>query len=118
MKILIIEDRKDLLYALTTILTVEGYEVETAETFLTGKLLISKNKYDLVIADLLLPAWAELELAEAINNNIHQLNIPVIVITETEDSMFDNTFGFAEICLTKPLNKKLLMLAIKSVLRN
>ena len=80
MKILVIEDDKELLYALKTILTVEGYEVDTAESFVAGKSKITENQYGLLITDIMLPHWGSFDLVDAqstLNNHLGSLQSKV-----------------------------------------
>ena len=118
MKILIIEDDKELLYALNTILTVEGYEVETADTFLSGRKMISENQYDLLITDIMLPYWGGFDLVDAAKETPSGDKIPVIVITGMDEDILNSTITFAEKCITKPFHKKLLLDAVSEVLHS
>ena len=116
MKILLIEDDKELLYALDTILTVEGYEVDTADTFVDGRNLISKNQYDLLITDIMLPHWGGFDLVDAAKESPTGEKIPVIVITGMDEDILNSTLTFAEKCITKPFHKKILLDAVSEVL--
>ena len=118
MKILVIEDDKELLYALKTILTVEGYEVETAETLHSGKRMISENQYDLLITDIMLPHWGGFDLVDAAQENPSGTKVPVIVITGMDEDILNSTLTFAEKCITKPFHKKLLLDAVSEVLHS
>ena len=116
MKILVIEDDKELLYALKTILTVEGYEVDTAETLVAGKSKITENQYDLLITDIMLPHWGGFDLVDAAKETATGSKIPVIVITGMDEDILNSTITYAEKCITKPFHKKLLLDAVSEVL--
>ena len=54
-KILLIDDSQEILEILSTYLTSEGYEVETASDGLTGISMIGNNFYDIVLTDIKMP---------------------------------------------------------------
>ena len=55
MKILIAEDTKDLIHALTVLLQHEGYDVDSALDGQQALDLVSANGYDAVILDIMMP---------------------------------------------------------------
>jgi len=118
MKILVIEDDKELLYTLKIILKAEGFEVDTAETFRSGKSQISENHYDLVITDIMLPYWGGFDLVDAVKENAESAKTPVIVITGMDEEVLSSTHTYAEKCLVKPFNKHVLLEAVNTLLYN
>jgi DNA-binding response OmpR family regulator len=115
-KILIIEDDKELLYAIKTILSLEGYEVDTADSVHTGKTKISGVSYDLVITDIMLPYWGGFDLIDAVKEHEDSNKTPVIVITGLDEDILNSTLTFADKCITKPFNKSQLLEAVSSLL--
>lgn len=116
-KILVIEDDKELLFSLKTILSIEGYEVETADSVIEGKTKINENNYDLVITDIMLPHWGGFDLVDAVKESDTKKKTPVIVITGMDEDILNTTRTFAEKCLTKPFNKQVLLSAVDEVLQ-
>ncbi len=116
-KILVIEDDTELLFALKTILSIEGYQVETADSVVAGKIKIAENNYDLVITDIMLPHWGGFDLVDAVKENENKRKTPVIVITGMDEDILKTTRTFAEKCLTKPFNKQILLSAVDEVLQ-
>lgn len=114
-KILIIEDDKELLYAIKTILSLEGYEVDTADSVHTGKTKISGTSYDLVITDIMLPYWGGFDLVDAVKEHEDSNKTPVIVITGLDEEILKSTITFADKCITKPFNKRQLLDAVSSL---
>lgn len=55
MRILVVEDDKEIQELITYFLTKEGYEVDRASDGLEGLKLLKENKNDLVVLDLMLP---------------------------------------------------------------
>lgn len=78
-KILILEDEKPLAHALELKLTHEGFEVTTSDNGEAGISLLEKEKFDLVITDLILPGVDGFGVLETIQTK--KLHVPVIVMT-------------------------------------
>ena len=78
-KILILEDEKPLAHALLLKLTHEGYDVVIMDNGETGISTLEKEKFDLVLCDLIIPGMDGFEILETIKTK--KLNVPVIVMT-------------------------------------
>lgn len=96
-KILIIEDEKPLAHALELKLTHEGYDVVTTGSGEEGVTLITKENYDLILTDLILPGQDGFKVLEAIQNK--KVKSPVIVMTnlnQEEDRKRATDLGAAD----------------------
>lgn len=78
-KILIIEDEKPLAHALLLKLSHEGFDVVTTESGEEGLSLLSKEKFDLILTDLIIPGTDGFKVLETVQDK--KMKIPVIVIT-------------------------------------
>ena len=78
-KILIIEDEKPLAHALSLKLSHEGFDVVTTESGEEGLQFLAKEKFDLVLTDLIIPGVDGFKVLETIQEK--KMTIPVIVIT-------------------------------------
>ncbi len=78
-KILILEDEKPLAHALELKLTHEGFEVVTTDNGEMGISILEKEKFDLVLSDLIMPGIDGFGLLEAIKTK--KIKVPVIVMT-------------------------------------
>lgn len=78
-KILILEDEKPLAHALELKLTHEGFEVTTSDSGEVGVSLLEKEKFDLVITDLILPGVDGFGVLETMQSK--KLHVPVMVMT-------------------------------------
>ena len=78
-KILIIEDEKPLAHALSLKLSHEGFDVVTTESGEEGLQFLAKEKFDLVLTDLIIPGVDGFKVLETIQEK--KMKIPVIVIT-------------------------------------
>ncbi len=78
-RILIVDDEVAIRESLETLLTMEGYTVETAVNGELGLERIEQSSYDLVLLDLALPGKSGLELLPLIRER--QAELPVIMLT-------------------------------------
>lgn len=85
-KIIIVEDEKSMLRALTSKLRSEGLQVENASDANEFFHKIGKESFDLVILDLMLPGVSGFEILERLKNE--NVKTPVIVasnLSQEED---------------------------------
>jgi len=77
--VLIIDDEAEIRESLQTLLEMEGFAVETANTGEAGLQRIGEHPFDLVLLDLALPGRDGLEILADIR--AHETRLPVIMIT-------------------------------------
>ena len=115
-KILVVEDDKDLLINITTLLKEEGYETLTAEN---GKIGIEKAQEflpDLIICDVIMPVATGYDVLNEISKSKITRSIPFIFLTakvERIDIRLGMELG-ADDYLFKPFDVDELLSAIKS----
>ena len=80
-KILIVEDERDIVKALTIRLQRAGYEVVTAFDGAQGIFMAHKEKPDLIILDIRMPAGNGFSVAEKLKQSVDTPAIPVIFLT-------------------------------------
>ena len=78
-KILIIEDEKPLLHALELKLSHEGYEIVATDSGEAGIEHLTKEKFDLVLTDLITPGLDGFKVLETLQQK--KMKTPVIVMT-------------------------------------
>jgi DNA-binding response OmpR family regulator len=116
-KILVIEDDKKVAQALKKGLESEHYKVEVAYAGEEGFFLISTQKFDLIILDLMLPGRDGLEILTALRGK--QDKIPVLILT-AKDAIEDRVVGLdsgADDYLIKPFAFPELLARIRALLR-
>lgn len=91
-KILIIEDERPLAHALQLKLEHEGFLVATSGNGEEARDMLSKDKYDLVLTDIIIPGLNGFSILELIKDK--KMKIPVIVMTnlnqdEDKKKVFD-----------------------------
>ncbi len=118
-KILIVEDEKDILHLISYYLTKEGYDVTTSKDGGDALNLIRKNRYHLVILDLMLPGINGMELCRILKSDAATSSLPIIMLTAKSDDS-DKVRGLesgADDYMTKPFNPQELIARVKAVLR-
>jgi len=119
MKVLIVEDNKDLLHFLQNTLGRE-FQVHTAEDGEKAWEYLSKHLPDLVISDVMMPNMDGFELCRKVKSTWETSHVPIILLTalsERTEQLHGLGLG-ADDYLTKPFDIGLLEQRIKSVIRN
>jgi len=80
-KILIIDDDRIIRDSLQELFTDAGYVVHLAADGISGFDLLSQEKPDIIVADILLPRMHGIALCEKIRGNDELRNIPIILMT-------------------------------------
>ncbi|MES2060037.1 MAG: response regulator [Patescibacteria group bacterium] len=84
-KILIVDDDKLLLENLSGIFAKDGFEVETAENGALASQILSKEKPDFMLIDLLMPVKSGIDLIKEIASLYPDLISKIIVMTNSEN---------------------------------
>ena len=118
-KILIIEDEPDLTKVLRKRLLGQGFEVIAAADGYQGVEFAHKEKPDLIILDLMLPAGDGLSVLKNIKMSARTRYIPVVVLTGMKDEEYKQkvTDEGVEAYLEKPYEPDVLITTIKNVLK-
>jgi two-component system, OmpR family, phosphate regulon response regulator PhoB len=119
MKVVIVEDEKDLAELLAFNLQKEGWQTMVALDGRSGLELITAELPDLVILDLMLPELTGIEVCRQLRRQERTAAIPVIMVTAKGEEI-DRVVGFevgADDYLVKPFSTRELLLRIKAILR-
>lgn len=115
-KILLVDDEKTLVKALTFNLEKEGYQVIPAYDGEEALKIIETENPDLVILDLMLPGVDGFEVCRRVRKN---LDVPIIMLTAKGDDI-DKILGLelgADDYITKPFNPRELLARVKAIFR-
>lgn len=117
MKILMIEDDKDINNMVTAFLTEKGCITEQAFSGIDGKMKLEQNTYDFVLIDLMLPGISGEEL---IRDYRAKIKAPIIVLTAkgSVDNKVQVLDCGADDYLTKPFDLNELWARIKVQMRH
>jgi DNA-binding response OmpR family regulator len=117
-KILIVDDERDIVKALTIRLRGAGYEVVTAFDGAQGIFMAHKENPDLIILDIRMPAGNGFGVAEKLKQSTNTLTIPVIFLTgspERDSEEKAMTLG-ARFYVKKPYDPEELLDAVRRAL--
>ena len=117
--ILAVDDEVHILELLKYNLETNGYTVITVETGEAALDLLSNEKIDAVLLDVMLPQIDGLEVLRRIRNTEKIKKIPVILLTAKSDE-FDKVLGLetgADDYIAKPFSIRELQARVKAVLR-
>lgn len=117
MRILIVEDNRDILANLVDFLEMKGYTVDCAQDGIAGQKLAQSEHYDLAIFDVMLPGMDGFTLCQHLRES--QNHLPVIMLT-ARDTLDDRLQGFsagADDYLVKPFELSELAARVEAVLR-
>lgn len=117
MKILIVEDEKELLASVVEYLSHQGFVCETAADFFVAEKKMNAYQYDCIIADITLPGGSGLTLIKDFKKQNAQTGI---IIISAKNSLEDKITGLdigADDYLAKPFHLSELNARIKSIIR-
>ncbi|MCK4504230.1 MAG: Flp pilus assembly complex ATPase component TadA [Candidatus Aegiribacteria sp.] len=116
-RILIVDDDPDLREFISFILSSNGYDVTSTGDGIDAIVVLSMQKFDLIISDVDMPNLNGFKLLEIIINK--GIETPVVFLTgrdKAEDEVKGYELG-AEDYIRKPLHKETLLLRIRKILK-
>ena len=118
-KLLIIDDEKDIRDSLKDILIDEGYEIHLAENAMEAKKIKLSQTFDLILLDIWMPDIDGLSLLKEWASN-NEINCPVIMMSGhgTIDTAIEATKIGATDFLEKPISLQKLLKTISNALKN
>ena len=117
MRILVVEDEKEIADGLLGILKNEGYSVDVTYNGEEGFYSIMSGIYDLILLDVMLPNMNGFEILKKVRSK--GIDVPIILLTaktQTEDKIHGLDFG-ADDYLTKPFEVGELLARIRAIFR-
>ena len=118
-KILLVDDEKDMVYAVQLQLETGGYEVISAGDGQEGLEKARQEKPDLIILDLMLPKLDGYKVCRMLKFDEKYKSIPIIMFT-ARIQQADEKLGYevgANAYLTKPFEPETLIKKIKELLK-
>lgn len=116
-KILIVEDEIPMRNGLKDNLEIEGYEIDEAEDGSIGLEKIQKNKYDLIILDVMMPKISGFDVCKKARASG---NLTPIILLTAKGEEIDKVLGLelgADDYITKPFSLRELLARVKAILR-
>ena len=117
--ILIVEDNHDVAEYIAYVLK-DQYFLKHANDGLEGLELARKHLPDLIVSDVMMPEMGGLEMCGILKDEIATCHIPVIFLTAKADetSLIEGISEGADAYLTKPFNKKELLIRVEKILES
>ena len=115
-KILIVDDEKNIREVIREYASLEGYDVMEADSGVKALELLNNNKFDLMILDIMMPIMDGFTL---LNNIPKEKKIPTIILSARDDEV-DKLEGFdrgIDDYLCKPFSPRELMARVKAILK-
>lgn len=115
-RILVVDDEKNIVKGLRYGLMQDGYEVDCAYDGGEAVELARKNKYDVILLDIMLPVYDGFEVCQQVREFS---DVPIIMLTAKGDDM-DKILGLdmgADDYMTKPFNILEVKARIKAIIR-
>lgn len=116
-KILIADDEPSMLIGLKDNLSFEGYEVVTASDGAMALAIAEKEKFDLMILDVMMPKMSGFDVCKSLRKR--GINTPIIFLTAKGEEI-DKVLGLelgADDYVTKPFSLRELLARVKAILR-
>ncbi len=110
-KILVVDDEKDMVAVLLQRLKAYGYEVASAGDGEEALRTIKKEKFDLIILDIMMPVMDGTELGQILKNDPKTKNIPLLFLTalQTKQEHAGYDIVGSDVIFAKPFDIKELM---------
>jgi len=118
MRILVIEDSRDILANIADYLEMKGYVVDCARDGLSGLHLATQTEFDLIVLDIMLPGMDGYRICRSLREQGHS-QVPILMLT-ARDAVEDRVAGLragADDYLVKPFALSELHARIDAILR-
>lgn len=118
MRILVIEDNRDILGNILDYLQTKGFSTDCAQDGLSGLHLASTARYDLIVLDVMLPGIDGFQLCRRLREDARN-DVPILMLT-ARDALDDRLRGLeagADDYLVKPFALSELVARIHAILR-
>lgn len=119
MKILVVDDEKDIVDLLAYNLEKEGFTVVHAYDGERALELVRSQRPDLLILDLMLPGIKGVDVCRRLRSDPRSANLPIIMLTAKSEEI-DRVLGLeigADDYITKPFSVRELIARVRAVLR-
>ena len=115
--ILVVDDDKNTRRLMRAVLEPEGYTVSEAVNGEDALRLMDTEHVDLVILDIMMPVMDGYEFTRTLRENRNDLPILMVTARQLPDDRYTGFLAGTDDYLTKPFDKKEMLLRIKALLR-
>ena len=117
MRLLVIEDNREMAELLRKGLTEQGYAVDTAYTGKGGEDYIQSVRYDLILLDIMLPDKDGISICRSIRRHKNDTKILMVTAKDTLQDKISGLDSGADDYLTKPFEFTELYARVRALLR-
>ncbi|MEB3182733.1 MAG: two-component system response regulator RppA [Nostocaceae cyanobacterium] len=117
MRILLVDDERELTDPLSRVLTREGYTVDVAYDGIAGSQLAAKSEYNLLILDWMLPNKTGLEICQQLRRQGKTTPVLFLTAKDTLDDRVEGLDAGADDYLVKPFELRELLARVRALLR-
>lgn len=114
-KILVVEDEDAIRRFIKINLERQGWLVDDVDTGEKGVKMASKNVYDCILLDVMLPGMSGIEVAKEVRKTNQEVGIIMLTAKSQDLDKIDGLEAGADDYITKPFNPTELILRIKSL---
>ena len=115
MRILVVEDNRDILANVLDYLQLKGFTVDCAQDGLSGLHLATSQHYDLIVLDIMLPGTNGLDLCRSLRAE-SQVQVVMLTAKGRDTEVAKGLALGADAYVTKPFSTKDLVAKVKAML--
>lgn len=117
--ILIVDDTVDNIKLLSDLLELEGYQVRSSASGPEALAALSRDRYDLVLLDVVMPEMDGYEVCRRIRQDTRFATLPVVMVTalDAKEERVKGLEAGADEFLSRPINHPELLARARSLLR-
>ena len=118
-KILVVDDEPSNVSLLSDILSVEGYEVETASDGEQALRAVERQEPDLVLLDVVMPGLSGFDVCRRLRADERHASLPIVLVTalDPDSERMNGLAAGADDFLGKPVNVSELLGRVRSLVR-
>lgn len=119
-RVLVVDDDRQHLTFLKTLLEREGYAVEVADRATEAALAAAESRPHLILSDVAMPGMGGLSLCRVLRGDRRTATIPVILMSGVQKAEAEQAQGIeqgADDYVVKPFNPRLLTAKVRAILR-
>ena len=116
-KILIVDDEKSIRITLSAFLKDEGYAVETVEDAESAQELLKRERFDVVVSDIILPRVSGVALLQQIRETAPDVQVIMMTGEPTLKTAVEAVRAGAHDYLIKPVDKSAILLSVANAVK-
>ncbi len=115
---MIVDDNPDIVTIVKTLLEGKGYKVQSAYSGQEVFILLTKEKPDLIILDIMMPRMDGVEVLTRLKSDSNTRTIPVILLTakQPDEAIYGGYDIWADSYITKPFTNPQLLNVINRLI--